>query len=446
MREDEYDEVRTTEIVERNGSTLSWSAVIAGLVLMVALGWLFFLLGSALGVTIADASDADALGRGFGIAATVWLFVSALASFFFGGLLAGRLASTPDRGAGMLHGVTLWGLGTALLMLFGYWGVTGLLQTGQAVAQGAASVAGEAGSALGGAITDSAALDRVKDELARQVSEASARASAAAPTAAEPPAVGAPPPSALGGSPPSAVGGSPPSAVGGSPPSAVGGSPPSAVGGSPPSAVGAPLSEAALREAALAIEAGDAGRAESALVRDGALTQEQARRVVQNVTTRPRTGMPDATTEIQNSLREQARSVAMMEAPAPAAVPPAPVTQAEARRAVEQLDAEALTAIAAPLLRGDREAAKRALAARTALEEREVDAIVTGVMSETRGEARQLRGEVAEATEAASSYAQAGLWASFVSGALALVASIAGASLGAGAARRAAYRVRRVAT
>jgi hypothetical protein len=385
--------VHDTDIVEIDRGVLRWSAVLAGLVLMVALGWLFFLLGSALGVSIADATDADAMGRGFGLAATLWLLLSALASFFFGGLLAGRLAGTLERAGGMLHGITLWGVGTALLMLLGYWGVTGILSTGQAVARtavdvgGAAAAAGAAGAggaAEGGAQTGALdpllnpALNRIKDELAARVAEASARGVAQPDVAAGPP----------------------------------------------------PVPDDALRATASAIAAGDTAGAEQALTSAG-VPAEQARSVAQTVASEPRvTTGEQAAAEIEGSLRRQLAMQPSGEAGAP------PVAPEEARRAIEELEPRVLAQVAGHLVAGEEEQARQLLADRTNLSDADVDAIVSGLAAEARSEGSELRREIAETTETASTYTQAALWAAFLSGTLALLASIAGGTLGANSTRR----------
>jgi hypothetical protein len=381
--------VHDTDIVEIDRGGLRWSAVLAGLVVMMALGWLFFLLGSALGVSIADATDADAMGRGFGFAATLWLLLSALASFFFGGLLAGRLAGTLERAGGMLHGVTLWGVGTALLMLLGYWGVTGILSTGQAVARTAADVGGAAaegaargaeGAGAAGALDPllDPVLNRVKDAVAERVAEASARAPAAPDVAAAPPA--------------------------------------------PP--------DDALRAAAAALAVGDVAGAEQALT-SGGVPAEQARSVAQTVAAEPRvTTGEQAAAEIEGSLRSQ---LAMQPGGAAGA---APVQPEEVRRAVDELEPRVLAQVAGHVLAGEDEQARRLLAENTNLSDADVDAIVRGVAAEARAEGGELRREIGQTAESASTYAQAALWAAFVSGALALLASIAGGTLGASSTRR----------
>lgn len=124
---------------ERPGPDLiGWGAIIAGLVLMVGISWLMLLLGSAIGVSIADATDLDAIGKGLGVGAIIWMILTALVSYFFGAWLAAWLSGKTPTVIGMLHGITVWSAGTLLVILLGYAGVAGLVNTGQAVFSGTA--------------------------------------------------------------------------------------------------------------------------------------------------------------------------------------------------------------------------------------------------------------------------------------------------------------------
>ncbi|CAN5310798.1 hypothetical protein BH24PSE2_BH24PSE2_11100 [soil metagenome] len=164
---------------------LSWGAVFAGLAFVVAATWLLFLLGSAIGVSIADTTDAQAMGKGLGIGATVWLLLTSLLVFFLGSLLTARLSGKHEHAVGMLHGVTLWSVGTALMLILGAWGVKGLIQTGASAISAVASVAASAGSAgaegaqQGGGIdelADSELMNTVEARLKREISAAVAEA------------------------------------------------------------------------------------------------------------------------------------------------------------------------------------------------------------------------------------------------------------------------------
>ena len=164
-------------VAERDRRPLiSWGAVFAGLAFVVAATWLLFLLGSAIGVSVADASDLDAMGRGFGIGATVWMLLTAFLAFFLGSLLTARLSGKPEHTIGMLHGITLWSVGTALMLVLGAWGVRGLIQTGTAavgtVVSAGTSVgaAGAEGAQAGaGDLADSPLMTTIQARIKREI-------------------------------------------------------------------------------------------------------------------------------------------------------------------------------------------------------------------------------------------------------------------------------------
>jgi hypothetical protein len=259
-----------------------------------------------------------------------------------------------------------------------------MLQVGQSVARGAASVAGAAGEeakGVAGSVAAAAdpALDQMKNELARRVADAANQRAAA---------------------------------------------PPPAVGTGPRE-----IPQPALHDAATAIAADDRPAAESALVSAG-LAAEEARALVEEVANAPRTG-DDPVPQLESLLRERLAAL-----PATGAAPGADVRPEEVRQAVDTLDAATLTTLAQHVLRGEREQAKQLLAERTALEDADVEAVLNGLQAQARGAAQEARRGIAETTESASTYAQAALWAAFLSGALALLASIGGGMLGASSARR----------
>lgn len=172
---------------------ISWGAVFAGTFVVAGVSWLLFLLGSAIGVGIADASDMEAIGDGLGIGAIIWILISSLLAYFIGSVLAGRLAGSPNETVGMLHGVTLWGFGTTLMLLMSYYGISGLVQTGQSLIKatagaGAAVVSSAAVGAAGAAgavnaadvnmqsLLNSPLMTDIQAQIKRQASEVIAKA------------------------------------------------------------------------------------------------------------------------------------------------------------------------------------------------------------------------------------------------------------------------------
>ena len=121
-------------------SLVSWGAIIAGLFFVITVSWLLFLLGSAVGISIADASDMEAIGRGFGLGAAIWIVLSGIISFFLGSWVAARLSGRPDGNDGMLHGLTLWSVATVVMLVLGSWGIGSVIHAGQALINGTASI------------------------------------------------------------------------------------------------------------------------------------------------------------------------------------------------------------------------------------------------------------------------------------------------------------------
>ena len=162
--------------------SISWGAVFAGLFFVIAASWLLFLLGSSIGVSIADASDLKAMGSGLGWGAIIWIILTELVVFFIGGVLTARLAGRLNDMGGLLHGLTLWSAGTVLMLLLGSWGVGNVFQAGQSLIGGAASMgreviqgAGAASPDLAGAV-DSQLMNDIQATIKREAAQAASQA------------------------------------------------------------------------------------------------------------------------------------------------------------------------------------------------------------------------------------------------------------------------------
>lgn len=132
---------------------IRWGAVIAGLMFTYAIAWLLYLLGSALGLSVASATDLDAVGKGFAFGAALWIVITSILAYFLGSLFASRLAGAVDPGTGMLHGIALWSVATALMVVLGFTGIANVFQAGHALLKGGVTV-GAATSTAGAAVTE----------------------------------------------------------------------------------------------------------------------------------------------------------------------------------------------------------------------------------------------------------------------------------------------------
>jgi hypothetical protein len=122
---------------------ISWGAVLAGAVIVIAVHLSLSLLGLGIGLSTIDPAAGDTPGAtSFGLGAGIWWVVSNLIALIIGGYVAARLSGMPVRGDGIIHGVLTWAV-TLLITIY-------LLTTGVGTLIGGAfNVVGNAVSTLG---------------------------------------------------------------------------------------------------------------------------------------------------------------------------------------------------------------------------------------------------------------------------------------------------------
>jgi hypothetical protein len=159
---------------------ISWGAIFAGVVFVLAISWLLYLLGAALGLTVVGPAEVPEAGEELGWSAAIWILVTSLIAFFLGGFFAARIAGIIDKTEGMLHGLAVWGVSTLLALLLGVAGVSTLLQTGQSLVKGGAALGTMAAGAIGAADVDvnipSSVIAGLQARLKAEASQALARA------------------------------------------------------------------------------------------------------------------------------------------------------------------------------------------------------------------------------------------------------------------------------
>ena len=138
---------REAVLIDRRQPGLRWSAVFAGTACSVGFWMLLQLLGLGIGLAAVNVDDAGSL-RGVGIGTTVWSLITPLIAMFFGGLIAGRFAQTPDRKLAGVHGLVMWAITSVVGLGATLWMVS-MLAAGVATAGGAAVQA--TGSAISSA-------------------------------------------------------------------------------------------------------------------------------------------------------------------------------------------------------------------------------------------------------------------------------------------------------
>lgn len=183
------DATPTSGIIKR----ISWGAVIAGAVVVLATQLLLSMLGIGIGASTISPTTQQNPTEGLGTGAAIWFGVSTLLSLFLGGMVAGRLAGMPLKTDSTLHGVLVWGVSTLLtfyLLTTAIGGLIGgtasILGKGLSVAgQTAATATTAAGNAAGsnpdavGAAEDK--LGQLKDQATAKVDQLKDQASANAP-------------------------------------------------------------------------------------------------------------------------------------------------------------------------------------------------------------------------------------------------------------------------
>lgn len=95
-----------------------WSAIFSGTFVMLASFLTLCLLGLAIGVRLAPAASAGGTLDRLGIGAGTWWIVAGLIALFCGGIVAGWMSGIPRALDGALHGLVVWGLSMAAILVF----------------------------------------------------------------------------------------------------------------------------------------------------------------------------------------------------------------------------------------------------------------------------------------------------------------------------------------
>jgi hypothetical protein len=122
---------------------ISWRALLAGLVIVVAVQLLLGTLGAGIGLSLVHQQpstmpDASSFSMGAGL----WWLVSNLVALCVGGYLTARLAGVASRYDGMLHGLVLWALATLVAVYLLTTAIGGVLGGAYNIMEGTVSAAG----------------------------------------------------------------------------------------------------------------------------------------------------------------------------------------------------------------------------------------------------------------------------------------------------------------
>jgi hypothetical protein len=117
---------------DRPFARISWGAIFAGAIIVLATQLVLTLIGTAVGLaTLSPATGQAPSGTTLGIGALLWLVISSLLSLFLGGYIAGRLGGTFN---GWLHGLATWAAVTMLTILLLTTAAGGLIGTASGLA------------------------------------------------------------------------------------------------------------------------------------------------------------------------------------------------------------------------------------------------------------------------------------------------------------------------
>src|SRR5437764_14203582 len=75
---------------------ISWGAIFAGVVFVLAISWLLYLLGAALGLTMVNPAEVPEAGEKLGRGAAIWILITSLIAFFLGRLIPRRVDGMID--------------------------------------------------------------------------------------------------------------------------------------------------------------------------------------------------------------------------------------------------------------------------------------------------------------------------------------------------------------
>jgi hypothetical protein len=172
------------DVRPRAGRRISWGAVFAGVVMVLAVQLLLSMLGLGIGLSTVNPTQTDGTPSmsSLGIGAALWWGLSYLIALVIGGYVAARLAAPPAHLDGVLHGLLTWGfallitvylLSTALGSVIGgaFGAVSSTLSTAaQTVKEAVPQVTQAAG------ITPDALQQKAKDLLSAQSTNADPKA------------------------------------------------------------------------------------------------------------------------------------------------------------------------------------------------------------------------------------------------------------------------------
>jgi len=163
----------TTQAIHEGEHThvrISWAAIIAGVIMVVAVQLLLSMLGLGVGLgLVSPNTNGTPDASSFGIGAGLWWLISSLVALALGGYVAAWLGGLTTRFDGLLHGLVTWGIATLLTFYLLTSAVGGLIGGAFSVVGSGLSTAGSGVASVAPKLADAAG---VSPDLLQQQAQA----------------------------------------------------------------------------------------------------------------------------------------------------------------------------------------------------------------------------------------------------------------------------------
>lgn len=97
--------------------TMNWGAIVAGFSVALGIAAMLCLGGMALGLGAIHAHEGEGAAKAIGIGASIWMLLTCAGALFVGGMFASWFDGRNDTMVGAMHGLSVWGLTIAVILL-----------------------------------------------------------------------------------------------------------------------------------------------------------------------------------------------------------------------------------------------------------------------------------------------------------------------------------------
>lgn len=136
-------ETSATVVREVHYTNVKWRAVFGGWLVALATALLLYTVGTAIGISVINFTDAEALNAKTATLSAMWVLITWIVALYLGSYFASALANDGEKHNGVLHGIGVWALSTVLTVFVAAAGIGtlgavltgGLLVAGPQVAE-----------------------------------------------------------------------------------------------------------------------------------------------------------------------------------------------------------------------------------------------------------------------------------------------------------------------